>query len=250
MRDPRRAANEISHGTVLAQGDPEEIWGWGTPAGRLRAQRLAALIAAGAQLGLGVRVLEIGCGTGMFTEMFLEYGATLVAVDISAKLLAKARARNLPASKVKFLETRFEDCGVEGPFDAVIGSSVLHHLDIGLALRRIHDLLKPGGFMCFAEPNMLNPQVFVERKFSFLRRWFWYVSPDGTAFLRGPLRNLLSTAGFAEIEIYPFDWLQPATPSHLIKGVQKLGVFVERTPILRELSGSLLIRARRPLKAF
>ena len=39
-----RVANEIAHGRHLAAGDPEELWGWGTPAGRVRARRRAALI--------------------------------------------------------------------------------------------------------------------------------------------------------------------------------------------------------------
>ena len=136
---------------------------------------------------------------------------------------------------------------MEGPFDAVIGSSVLHHLEVEVALQKIRDLLKPGGFMCFAEPNLLNPQVFLERKLSFCRRWFWYVSPDETAFGRWPLRRLLESSGFTEIEITPFDWLHPQTSPTWIKAVLKLGQRLEKTPILREFAGSLLIRARRPL---
>ena len=32
-----RILHEIAHGRTLADGVPEEAWGWGTPAGRLRA---------------------------------------------------------------------------------------------------------------------------------------------------------------------------------------------------------------------
>src|ERR1700730_7439138 len=155
-----RADREIKHGEWLAAHDTETVWGWGTPAGRIRARRRADLIIAGATLSPGKRVLEIGCGTGMFTEMFAATGATIIAVDISPELLTKARSRGLPPGQVTFCERRFEDCDVEGPFDSVIGSSVLHHLEIGSAIRRIKDLLKPGGKLSFAEPNMLNPQVF------------------------------------------------------------------------------------------
>ncbi len=88
-----QAQNEINHGILLSQGDTEAIWGWGTPAGRWRAWRRASLIARGAQLAPGKQVLEIGCGTGMFTEMFARSGASIVAVDISARLLGKAYAR-------------------------------------------------------------------------------------------------------------------------------------------------------------
>ena len=242
-----RARREIAHGSILAQGDPELIWGWGTRAGQLRARRRAELIAAGAHLRPGLRVLEIGCGTGMFTEMFAQTGAQVIAVDVSADLLAKARERGLPTDRVQFLEKRFEDCDVDGPFDAVIGSSVLHHLDVEVALVRIHELLKRGGIMSFAEPNMLNPQVFVERKFTLLRPWLWYVSPDETAFVRWQLRGLLLKAGLEDVEIVPFDWLHPATPRPLIPVVIGAGRLIEKVPGLREFAGSLYIRCKRPV---
>jgi 2-polyprenyl-3-methyl-5-hydroxy-6-metoxy-1,4-benzoquinol methylase len=100
-----RWEREIVHGRRLAQGDTETVWGWGKPAGQLRAARRAEMIAQGARLGPGLRALEVGCGTGLFTEMFARTGAHLVAVDISADLLNRARARGLPEERVEFLET-------------------------------------------------------------------------------------------------------------------------------------------------
>jgi SAM-dependent methyltransferase len=140
----------------------------------------------------------------------------------------------------------FEDPALvnESRFDAVIGSSVLHHLEVKPALQRIFDLLKPGGYLSFAEPNMLNPQVAAER--SFLRPLFKYTSPDETAFVRRSLGRMLSSVGFTEINIKPFDWLHPATPPWLINTVKAIGKFFELIPFIREFSGSLLISAKRP----
>ena len=238
-----RAKHEIEHGKYLAQGNTEQIWGWTTPAGRVRAKRRATLIADGARLGPGARVLEIGCGTGMFTEMFAPNGAYIVAVDISAELLSKARARNLPEDRVCFVERRFEDCDVDGPFDAIIGSSILHHLDLREAFPTIFRLLKPHGIMSFAEPNMLNPQVWAERRF---RSLFPNVSPDETAFVRWKLTKTLQRAGFRNIDIVPFDWLHPSVPRSLIGWASAMGRLFEAIPLLREFSGSLYIKAVRP----
>lgn len=242
----KRAEHEITHGRILAEGDPECTWGWATPAGRQRATRRAEIISAGARLGIGSRALEIGCGTGMFTEIFARTGATIVAVDISPDLLRRARTRGLPPDRVRFLEKQFEECDVEGPFDAVIGSSVLHHLEVDVALRRIFALLSPGGRMSFAEPNLLNPQVYAERRIPILRRWMWHISPDETAFIRWRLSTALRRTGFDEVEVTPFDWLHPSTPERLIGMISAVGRFLERMPVLREFSGSLLIRCRRP----
>lgn len=100
--------------------------------------------------------------------------------------------------------------------------------------------------MCFAEPNMLNPQVFAERKFVFMRRVFWYTSPDETAFIGRDLRAQMANSGFREIKITPFDWLHPATPAALIPMVLRAAMLLERLKFVQELAGSLLISGRGP----
>ncbi|MGD8458170.1 MAG: class I SAM-dependent methyltransferase [Anaerolineales bacterium] len=238
-----RSVHEIEHGRMLAESETEILWGWGTPAGKVRAERRGALIISAANITPDHRVLEIGCGTGLFSEMFAQTGAEIIAVDISQDLISLAVKRNISPTKVKFLCQRFEDFIADKPFDAVIGSSVLHHLDIDSALNNIERLLKPGGWLAFAEPNMLNPQVFAER--TFLRDKLGYVSPDETAFVRWLLGKKMTKVGFTEIKITPFDWLHPYTPSKLINLVFRTGLIIEKIPILREFSGSLMIRAQK-----
>jgi 2-polyprenyl-3-methyl-5-hydroxy-6-metoxy-1,4-benzoquinol methylase len=234
------ADREINHGQKIARQDPEKIWGWKTPAGRLRAQRRAAMIADSAGLAPGMRVLVIGCGSGLFTEMFSKSGAQLLAVDISGDLLAQAKQRRLPEKQVRFLEKRFEDCEVEGPFDAVIGSSVLHHLDLKQALAKIHQLLKKGGVMSFTEPNMLNPQIMAQKNIPWLKERMGD-SPDETAFIRWSMHRILKQSGFHHIRITPFDWLHPAVPAALVGIVASAGAILERVPVIREFAGSLHI---------
>jgi 2-polyprenyl-3-methyl-5-hydroxy-6-metoxy-1,4-benzoquinol methylase len=239
--DDIRHQHEVEHGKYLSEGLAEEIWGWGSPAGRLRATRRAALILEGARIGQSSKVLEIGCGTGLFTEMFAQSGAEIIAVDLSPELLTIARQRGLP--HVQFLARSFEDCEVDGPFDAVIGSSVLHHLDLERTWPKVFSILRPGGRLSFAEPNMLNPQIYCERHF---RRFFPQVSPDETAFVRTQLRGDLEGAGFTSVSIQPFDWLHPATPPALIPLVSGMGRAFESLWPIREFAGSLRIWARRP----
>jgi ubiquinone/menaquinone biosynthesis C-methylase UbiE len=241
---PSRAEREIEHGRKLASSNPESIWGWSSPAGKERAAHRARRIIAGAQLRPHMHVMELGCGTGNFTEMFAASGARITAVDISPELLALARSRRLPPAQITFLEARFEDLELGDQFDAVIGSSVLHHLDIADALKNIHRLLRPGGVLSFAEPNMLNPVVFAIYHSETLRERVGN-SPDERAFYRWQLSNLLQSAGFVEIRVRPFDFLHPATPPALIPLIQRTGMLLERLPLLREIAGSLHIRARK-----
>lgn len=242
-----RSTHEIEHGKFLADsGNPELIWNWDTPAGRVRAQRRGRLLTKAAGLKPGMHVMEVGCGTGLFTEMMAASGAHILAVDISPELLTLARERGLPTDQIEFREMRFEDGAADGPFDAIVGSSVLHHLEMKTALRRMYELLKPGGVIAFAEPNMLNPQVWAERNIASVREHNG-ASPDETAIVRWSLARDLREIGFGEIGIRNTDWLHPATPEHLIPLVWQVGLVLEAIPVLQEFSGSVLIRARKPL---
>jgi len=244
MTPDARKEHEIEHGRFLAERGAENIWGWGSPAGQVRSRRRATLIAEGGRLKAGVRALEVGCGTGLFTEVFSGTSASVVAVDISSELLEIARRRGLPFDRVSFIAKPFEECDVDGPFDAVIGSSILHHLDMVKSLPKFYNLLRPGGWFCFAEPNMLNPQIFLQKNIPWLKA-IMGDSPDETAFVRWSLARLLKESGFDEISITPFDWLHPAVPSFMIKPVSACGKLLEALPVIREFSGSLIIRARR-----
>jgi len=241
----KKARNEIAHGKNIAVRDPELIWGWKTESGKRRAKRRAQIIAESAHLKPDIYALEIGCGTGVFTEIFAKTGAKIVAVDISKDLLVLAHSKELPSEQVQFLECRFEDCELIGPFDAIIGSSVLHHLDIKPALTVIYKLLKPNGILSFAEPNMLNPQIAIQKNIAWIKKRMGD-SPDETAFLSWNLYNLLCKIGFVNIRITPFDWLHPALPAKLIDSVDKIGSVLEKIPVIREFAGSLHICGQRP----
>jgi len=239
-----RPDREIKHGRKLSQSGAEHVWGWGTPAGRMRAERRAHWIASAADLRPRKRVLEIGCGTGLFTQFFASSGAEILALDISEDLLRLARQRNLPKT-VRFICSPFEELSANEPFDAVIGSSILHHLDIQLALKHIYRLLKPGSTMCFTEPNMLNPQILLQKNIPFLKARLGD-SPDETAFFRRRLQGWMKDNHFVNIHITPFDWLHPATPSRLVPLVNTIGGYIEKLPILQEFAGSLFIYGQRP----
>jgi len=240
-----RAENEIAHGKKLLAGGAESIWGWGSPAGRVRAERRARWIVQAASLTKGKRVLEIGCGTGIFTRYFAATGADVTAVDISEELLKAAQERGLPQN-VELIRAPFEELSTDKPFDAIVGSSVLHHLEIRPALMHIFRLLKTGGVLAFGEPNMLNPQVMAQKNVPWIKERLGD-SPDETAFFRWQMRSLLTEAGFSEIEITPLDWLHPLTHPNMMSFVEKVGALLEKLPLVNEIAGSLYIRARRAL---
>ena len=156
-----RIAKEVEHGRFLAQHGAGEIWNWEGPAGKRRWVRRVKMLSN--DLRLGMRVLELGCGTGYFTRELARCGAEIVAVDVSPELLEIARADS-PAENVRY-EIQ-NACALSYPdayFDSVVGSSVLHHMDIKQALTESFRVLKDGGTSYCNEPKRWNPQIATQK---------------------------------------------------------------------------------------
>jgi SAM-dependent methyltransferase len=240
-----RLAREIEHHQQIADR-AELIWNWDSPSGRRRADRRAALFVERAALAPGRRALELGCGTGLFTERVARSGASIDGIDLSQHLLASARARTAALPNVRLTcgnaeETPFPD----GSFDAVYGSSILHHLDLERALREVSRLLRPGGVAVFTEPNIVNPQVAVMFHLGVTKKYFG-VSPDERAFSRFRAAAALRSAGLSGEPVRPFDFLHPSTPESLCEATSRLGRLLEQLPLVREVAGSLLLVGRKP----
>ncbi|MEQ1729972.1 MAG: class I SAM-dependent methyltransferase [Vicinamibacterales bacterium] len=102
-------------------------------------------------------VLDYGCGNGENTLPLVARGARVIAVDVSEDLLRLARRRlalhGLADESALFLAGSAHDLPLpDASVDAVMGIAILHHLDLDLAAREVHRVLKPGGIAVFQEP--------------------------------------------------------------------------------------------------
>lgn len=239
-----RIAREVAQGRAIVP-HAEAVWNWASPAGRRRAQRRGFLVGEAARLSTARKILELGCGTGLFTKYFASYGGTLAACDVSPDLLEKARIRSREEKNVILFRADAEVLPFQSSaFDAVVGSSVLHHLDVPTALKEIQRVLRPGGWMGFAEPNMLNPQVAIQKKIPLVGERFGETGHE-TAFLRWSLAQLMRRLGLVNVSVRPFDFLHPAVPARLVRTVSRLGLWLEKLPGIREVAGSVLIAAQK-----
>lgn len=239
-----RYAAERRQGERIAARELERVWGWSSAAGRIRAERRARFLIDAAALAPGVRCLEVGCGTGEFTARLVVSGCELTAVDISEASVARCRERVGDRAEVLIGNIETGE-GLEGrEFDAVVGVSVLHHVDVHAALRALVPLVRSGGRFAFTEPNRLNPQVWAERRFEPLRK-LRHVLPHETSFRAGELRDLFEEAGL-EVELAePFEFLHTSVPRRLIRPTLGLERLLEATPA-RGIAGSVRIVARKP----
>jgi SAM-dependent methyltransferase len=90
----------------------------------------------------GRDVLELGCGTGLLLSRVAEVSARAVGVDLSPKMLEKARARGLDVREASVTALPFDDAS----FDVVYSFKVLAHVPaLRRALEEAARVTRPGG---------------------------------------------------------------------------------------------------------
>jgi ubiquinone/menaquinone biosynthesis C-methylase UbiE len=238
MQTKGRIENEIEHGKYIYEKG-ENIWNWSSPAGKIRWERRCQIFLSfiGNQ---NKDILEIGCGTGLFTLELVKSNNNFTAIDISPDLIILAKKR-LPFPNVSILiENAYNTSFKDEQFDFIVGSSILHHLEVKDAIKEIYRLLKPGGKFIFTEPNMMNPQIAIQKNIPFIKKMAGD-SPDETAFTKHGITKKFQKAGFHEVIVYPFDFLHPAIPKSLLKIMIPFCSFLEKVPIVNQFAGSLII---------
>jgi malonyl-CoA O-methyltransferase len=110
------------------------------------------------------KVLELGCGTGLFSRHLIERypDGYFVLTDASPAMLAECR-RNVAGTGAQHIEFTVMDAsrpGVLGRFDVIATSMTLHWLtEQRASLERVRRLLAPSGVLLYAA---LGPESFVE----------------------------------------------------------------------------------------
>jgi SAM-dependent methyltransferase len=129
--------------------DPAYIATYDRKAGTDPADDLALLRAQG--LNATSTLVDIGAGTGIFALAAAPFCKRIVAVDVSPAMLAalRAKAERLGLTNIDYAHAGFLSYQHAGdPADFVYSRNALHHLPDfwkALALRRIADILRPGG---------------------------------------------------------------------------------------------------------
>jgi 2-polyprenyl-6-hydroxyphenyl methylase/3-demethylubiquinone-9 3-methyltransferase len=103
----------------------------------------------------GKRILDVGCGGGVFAEAAARLGANITAIDPSARSLdlAKERARKQGLS-INYQFGFIESFKTSEPFDAIFAVDVLEHVvDLDASLDACMAALKPGGMFGFLTHN-------------------------------------------------------------------------------------------------
>lgn len=117
----------------------------------------------------GKVVLEYGCGSTAGAPKLLEQGAAHVTgFDISEAEITRTRQRAQAqgfADRTEFVVADAHDLPfASDSFELIVGRSILHHLDLRLALTELRRVLEPGGVAVFSEPLAHNPLLRIGRR--------------------------------------------------------------------------------------
>ncbi|MCO1656505.1 class I SAM-dependent methyltransferase [Pseudonocardia humida] len=105
----------------------------------------------------GVRVLELGAGSGQATARLLGAGAEVVAVEPGGALAARLRQR-CPGARV--VVARAEDAELGGArFDLAVAATSVHWLDLDVVLPALHRAVVPGGHFAVWRTAFGDPRV-------------------------------------------------------------------------------------------
>jgi ubiquinone/menaquinone biosynthesis C-methylase UbiE len=125
-------------------------------------ERLIDIFVRLSGLPQGAHVADLGCGSGVFSNLLRLRGYTCTGVDLSPALIDIARAK-FPG--IDFIEGDVERLAFpDASFDGVLLGGVLHHLpDPSRCAAEVMRILKPGGKFVAFDPNRTNPFMYLYR---------------------------------------------------------------------------------------
>jgi ubiquinone/menaquinone biosynthesis C-methylase UbiE len=201
----------------------------------------------------GLRLLDIGCGTGHHMASLRRRGFEVAGADGSKEMVRLARANN-PGAEI-------HQCDVEAlpfpnaSFDYAICIEVLRYLpDTSGCIREMARVLKPGGICLATATPMFNLNLY------YLVNRLALTLPTKSLvrlkqfFTTGrKLRRQFLEAGFCEPRIEgvyfgPINWIERLAPWALpraLRSWEPLDAKLTNAPLLREFSNMFLIRAVR-----
>ena len=141
----------------------------------------------------GARLLEVGCGTGHWSEFFAEKGFDVTGVDISPEMIRIARAKNIPRARFEVANAvalPFDD----ETFDVAVAITVLEFAKgpVGVLAEMVR-CVRTGGKVIVGVLNRYSPLAVLRK----LRHS--PVFENAHLYSRGELLKLLSFYGRARV---------------------------------------------------
>jgi len=206
-------SNDPKNFTDLEQaGWDENIAGYDDAFGAVSRQTVDGTLDA-ANVGRGMRVLDVCVGPGMLAAGVLQRGAEAVGLDFSDEVVELAR-KNVPDGE--FHQGNAQDLPFpDDAFDAVVcGYGVMHVPEPETALQEMHRVLRPGGRMAISVWDSTTPNNGFSMIYAAVGAHgsFDVQLPHGPDFFQfsteEKMRSALSEIGFSDVgaELFEQYW--------------------------------------------
>jgi SAM-dependent methyltransferase len=175
----------------------------------------------------GLRVLEIGCGSGVFLRLAADRGAGVSGIDASEELIELARER-VPEADVRVGDMEALPYP-DDTFDIVAGfNSFFFATDMVNALRDAGRVARPGApviVQVWGDPDRCDLTTVKNALRPFLPN---RDEPSGPGLWEpGVLEGMVSAAGLAPAETFAVSWAYTYSDAdHLIRAMLSPGLFV------------------------
>jgi ubiquinone/menaquinone biosynthesis C-methylase UbiE len=212
------------------------------------------------QLGnaAGMRILDCGCGAGELALEVARDAKQVVGFDLSLESvkLMRVHAQRLgvapPGALTSVMERLpFDDAS----FDAVIGKSILHHVDVAAAMAEVERVLKPGARAIFIENQLTNPLLrFARNKLTGRYGVARLGTLDEHPLLRNDLDSIaarfesmrLTYPDFRFFDLFSRNVLRYRRAQWLAKWLHRLDELIyRRLPTLRRFGYHVIVEVRR-----
>ncbi len=139
------------------------------------------------------QLLDFGCGTGVFSYQALKYVQHVIGVDISEKLINRAKGTYQSSQNISFQHIGGEKLPFsDNSFDIVVAREVICYVpdkQLPMILSEFYRVMKPGGKLLWLEQVSNNP--------------VWQNNPASPHMTRRPpieIKEHIKSAGFVLIE--------------------------------------------------
>jgi ubiquinone/menaquinone biosynthesis C-methylase UbiE len=105
------------------------------------------------------KLLDAGCGPGVTTEILVNKGATVTAVDYSPPMIEKARKRVGGKAEISLVDLN-DGLGLfpDDEFDIIFSSLTIHYIDdLNMLFSEFSRVLKQDGLLVFSTDHPENP---------------------------------------------------------------------------------------------
>lgn len=198
---------------------------------------------AGARLKTA-RLLDVGCGDGRWAARLVDKGAAhIVGVEAAPPMADAAARRSLP--RFTLIRSPIETADITGPFDAVLASMSLDHVEtLEIVLRKLAAYLVPGGRLVMTTEHPLRTAPLSGSRWAEdgprraarvcdyvtegVRTFHWFGMANAIAVFHRPVGSMLKLLRAAGLEIVTI--AEPVSDAARDGGVPRFWMIVAERP--------------------